>query len=331
MKVLILTDHHKHSNQNSVYGLAARLSAHADCDTVYLASRGSSENDDFFKHKSSLAIKGIVIHSHTDFNGAQQEFKTELVAIDLKTIDFIWLRLARPLDTDFFDHLLSNFKSNHIFNHPRGISEAGSKAFLLNFPQLCAPMIKCTTMEDILYFSKKYTIVLKPLDNYGGKGIVKIENGKIWEGNNDFSLEEYTPILQDELDKGGYLGMKYLKNVGRGDKRIIVVNGKIVGASLRKPQKGSWISNASQGASSHRTRITKEERHIAQVLSPKLKEYGVVMYGFDTLTDDNGKRVLSEINTASIGGVVQSEELSGQPVVQRVVDGLCDYMNDILK
>ena len=51
-------------------------------------------------------------------------------------------------------------------------------------------------------------------------------------------VNRYQKQIQD-----GYLAMKYLQNVTLGDKRIIVVNSKIMGAVLRKPpdDSGPWF------------------------------------------------------------------------------------------
>ncbi|HXR82408.1 MAG TPA: hypothetical protein VN763_15890, partial [Saprospiraceae bacterium] len=50
-------------------------------------------------------------------------------------------------------------------------------------------------------------------------------------------------------------------------------------------------------------------------------------YGFDTLIDDDGKRVLSEINTMSVGGLMPLQEMSGRPVVEEAARGIWDYVS----
>ena len=51
-----------------------------------------------------------------------------------------------------------------------------------------------------------------------------------------------------------------------------------------------------------------------------------MIFGFDTLVDDDGRRVLSEINTLSIGGLMPLQEMSGKPVLKRVAELLWDYV-----
>ena len=119
--------------------------------------------------------------------------------------------------------------------------------------------------------------------------------------------------------------VKYLKNVTQGDKRIIVVNGKIMGASLRLPPEGSWICNASMGGSSYAAEVDKDEENIISVINPVLSKMGIVMYGIDTLVNDERRRVLSEINTTSIGGLPQIAGFRKKPVVEEAIDLIWKY------
>ena len=114
--------------------------------------------------------------------------------------------------------------------------------------------------------------------------------------------------------------MKYLKNVKQGDKRIVVVNGEILGASLRLPAENSWLCNVAMGGSSNVAQVEKEEEEIIQLINPTLSDKGIVMYGVDTLVSDDGKRVLSEINTTSIGGLPQIAAMNNLPLVEQAID-----------
>jgi glutathione synthase len=126
--------------------------------------------------------------------------------------------------------------------------------------------------------------------------------------------------VQYERQPITYLAVRYLKNVRQGDKRIIVIDGQVMGASLRLPAEQSWICNVAMGGSSHYTEVAPEEIEIIQSIDPMLSSNGVVMYGVDTLVGDDGKRVLSEINTTSIGGLPQIAQLTGEPIVRRGID-----------
>ena len=125
-----------------------------------------------------------------------------------------------------------------------------------------------------------------------------------------------------------YLGVKYLKNVSEGDKRIVVVNGKIIGASLRLPANGSWLCNVAQGGRSVSAEVTEAERKIVERVNVFLSRMGIAMYGVDTLVDDDGRRVLSELNTTSIGGVPQIARQTGLPLVDETVDQIIEFIKE---
>jgi glutathione synthase len=86
------------------------------------------------------------------------------------------------------------------------------------------------------------------------------------------------------------------------------------------------VCNVSQGGRSIGAGIEEEERVMIEKLNPVLASLGVVFYGIDTLTGDDGRRLLSEINTLSIGGLPRIAEYSGQPVIRRAADLLWGYI-----
>jgi glutathione synthase len=120
--------------------------------------------------------------------------------------------------------------------------------------------------------------------------------------------------------------VKFLKNVSQGDKRIVVVNGRIMGASLRLPPTDSWLCNVAKGGSSNFAKADSDEIDMIDKINPKLAEMGIIMYGVDTLVDDDGNRVLSELNTTSIGGLPQIAKLMGKPLVKEAADLIWNYI-----
>src|SRR5690606_35071471 len=116
-----------------------------------------------------------------------------------------------------------------------------------------------------------------------------------------------------------------------GDKRIVVVNGRIVGASLRKPAEGSWLCNVSLGGSSEASHPDEREKTIAARVHDALAPLGIGIFGMDTLVDDQGQRVLSEINTLSVGGVGPMERQHSLPISDYVADELIKYYEQTSK
>jgi glutathione synthase len=127
------------------------------------------------------------------------------------------------------------------------------------------------------------------------------------------------------LEEENLIAMKYLKNVKNGDKRIVVVNGKILGGILRKPQPDSWLCNTDKGGLPVISNITPEEEKICVIVNKDLAEKGQVIYGIDTLEDDDGTRILSEINTVNAGGLHELYEVD-ENLYQTVVQSIYDYI-----
>ncbi len=318
MKALILTDHTDHSAENSLYALASELAIHPTITSVNVATRKTEANDAFFNCVKPVDLWATEINQHFTYDAHPHHLEQDIQKVDHQQYDFVWLRMPPPLSEKFLIYLAKIFEDKIIINDPMGIRKTGTKAFLLNFKAECPPMKLCKSLQEIIAFSQEFPIVLKPLRAYGGQGIVKIENGKIFEAKSQRKLADF--MAQYEKAPQEYLAVKYLKNVGQGDKRIIVIDSHIMGASLRMPPKGSWICNAAMGGSSFITSPAPEEIEIVTSIDPVMRAHGIVMYGIDTLVDDNGKRVLSEINTTSVGGLPQIARLKGQPLVTKGVD-----------
>lgn len=324
--MLVLTDHKNHSKENSLYPLVKAVREHPRCLQLDVATRVNPLNNPFFQERRSKNLFVTKADESFQFHEDGRSFKKNVRKESVMAYDAVWLRMPPPLPKEFLDYLINSFPSQFIINSPRGIYETGSKEFLINFPELGPPMKICRSIEDIIEFKNRFPIVLKPFREYGGKGIVRIDGNQVWEGKQELTFDDFISKIQGSNIE--YLGVKFLKNVSQGDKRIVVVNGKIMGASLRMPPKDSWICNVAMGGSSGYAKPDADEIDIVDALNPKLAEMGIVMYGVDTLVGDDGRRVLSEINTTSIGGLPQIAKLQGKPLVKEAADLIWNYVTE---
>ncbi len=324
LKMLVLTDHTQHSKENSLYPLVHAMRQHPCCAQLDVATRGQEINDFFFKKHLVKPLFVNRVDADFAFHPKGLFFKRNLSRRSIFDYDVVWLRMPPPLSNEFLGFLIQEFSSTLFINDPAGIYETGSKEFLTRFPELCPPMQICRSVEDIIAFKNRFPIVLKPFREYGGKGIVRIDGDKVWEGKTEMELEGF--LQKSDRKNLEYLGVKFLKNVTRGDKRIIVVAGKIMGASLRLPAEDSWLCNVAMGGSSGFAEADENEVKIIDRIHPVLSKMGIVMYGVDTLVDDDGRRVLSEINTTSIGGLPQIAKLTGKPLLKEAADLIWNYI-----
>ncbi len=315
LSFLVLTDHRGHSDQNSVYSLVTTLAGDPRCAHVDVATRGDVRNQAFFGGGGARVL-GTRVRGALTYDPAGGAFARADTPLDPKAYDVIWLRLPHPVPAEFFAFLANLAPAGPaplVVNDPAGIAHTGNKAFLVNFPDWTPPVRLVRSAEEARDFARQFPLVLKPLRAYGGKGIVRIE------GPDDVAAVAFTEP---------YLAMKFLKHVSAGDKRILVVNGKFMAASLRLPAPGEWLCNVAQGGKSVSAELTPREYALIEALAPTLLEHGICFAGIDTLVGDDGQRVLSEINTLSIGGFPQAEAQTGRPILQQTIDELFAYCHD---
>ncbi len=324
LKMLVLTDHTNHSSENSLYPLVRALRNHPSCAQIDVATRGIKMNESFFKKLQPENLLVTRVSEEFSFHREGLNFEKNLSVKSVNDFDVVWLRLPPPLRKDFLAFLKQEFPNQLFINDPAGIYETGSKEFLMNFADLCPPMEICRSAKQIETFKNQFPVILKPLREYGGKGLIRIDGERVWEDGVESSFQDF--IANKKNADIEYLGVKFLKNVYQGDKRIVVINGRIMGASLRRPAEGSWICNVAMGGSSGFAKVDKDEEKIIEHINPFLSKMGIIMYGIDTLVGDDGKRVLSEINTTSIGGLPQIAHLTGKPLLEEAADLIWNYI-----
>lgn len=326
-RVLVLTDHRGHSDQNSLYAILRSMIKHTQCLHLDIASRGLAANDAFFDGMNATTLKGTKVDADFAFTSDGLHMTQGLKPLMVTDYDVLFLRLPRPISDEFLTWISEVFYKATIINDPRGIIETSNKRFLLNFPTVCPDTKLCTSIEDVLAEVDKYPIVLKPLKEYGGRGLLKIDGDRLDDGSSIYKTLDYLPTIEDQLHSDGYLSMRFLKNVSQGDKRILVVDGAIMAASLRLPAADSWLCNVAQGGTSVPAEVTDAERDMIATINDKLGDHGIFMYGADTLVADDGQRVLSEINSLSIGGWPQAEAQTGRPIIQNMIQKLFQYVD----
>lgn len=324
--MLVVTDHSTHNETNSLYQLCHALSHDPRCQQIWVCSRGVGANKDFFDGTAFAPIFASPVTAAFDFDKDGMYFHTTMVRLEPDAIDTIMVRMPQPFDKTFLMSLEKIVDAQYIINSPEGIVETATKEFLLQIPHLCPPSWMCHSMDEALVLSREEEIVLKPLLSYGGRGIVRLSRDFCWNGNDRFPIDQLTSFLSDE--QFPMLAMRFLKNVTLGDKRTVVVHKQILGSALRMPAPGSWMCNVAQGGHAVYAEPDEDEHAIEQQLTPLLYQKGVIMYGFDTLVNDDGRRVLSEINTLSIGGLMPLEELTGRPILSRTASLIWDNVGE---
>ncbi|MEG3123217.1 glutathione synthase [Sphingomonas sp. GB1N7] len=228
----------------------------------------------------------------------------EAVSLDLgDETDVVLMRQDPPFDLGYITatHLLERISHKTlVVNDPASVRNAPEKVFVLDYPQFMPPTLVTRSLDEARAFLAKHgEIVIKPLHGNGGKAIFKVGS----DGANLSALIEVFNMTWREP----HMIQAFLPDVAKGDKRIVLVDGEVVGAINRLPGEGEIRSNLAVGGSAVKTELTDKEREICAVLGPELKKRGLLFVGIDVI----GGQWLTEINVTSPTGLVAIDRFDG--------------------
>ncbi|MEJ2043439.1 MAG: hypothetical protein P8X74_02730 [Reinekea sp.] len=328
MHCLILTDHRYHRSFDSVYLLAQQLALQPHIQ-VSVVSIGHSENAfRIFNYKTS-SLLAVSPSGQFSFADRDNCFSSGLQEVALSEVDFVLPRLL-PFNAVILKRFERLFRNAQFINTPEGIIETESKAFLLNVADLCPSIKLCTSLAEVKALLDQGDIVLKPLYSYGGKENILLTRQCCIYQQRKMSWDAIQPSLKQRFEAGEqWLAMDYLPDYSKGDKRVLVVAGKVIGATLRLPAPSQWLCNVSSGGKSIRTDITRQEMDMASQLAVLLDSKGIRMFGMDTLPGPGDVRYLSEINTLCPGGFHTLYHRLQQPqAVEMAIAMLVQFMGN---
>jgi glutathione synthase len=222
--------------------------------------------------------------------------------LDLAAVDVILLRQDPPFDLAYITstHLLELLPPNVlVVNDPASVRNAPEKLFVMNFPQLMPPTLITRDKKLIEAFRDTHEeVVMKPLFGHGGAAVFKLAR----EDQNFGSLYDMFAATFREP----WVVQRFLPQVSRGDKRIILIDGVAAGAVNRVPAEGDIRSNMVRGGAAAAAELTSREREICATLGPELSRRGLVLVGIDVIDG-----YLTEINVTSPTGVRAIKRLGG--------------------
>ena len=236
-------------------------------------------------------------------------------AVALADLDAIVMRKDPPFDSEYFyaTHLLEQAERDgaRVFNRPRALRDHPEKLAILEFPQFIGPTLVTRDEADVKRFHAEHgDIILKPLDGMGGMGIFRV-------GPDGLNLGSITETLNRGRAQTVML-QRYLPEIVRGDKRILVIGGVPVPYALARIPQGSEIrGNLAAGGKGVAQPLSARDREIAEALGPVLAARGLLLVGLDVIGDS-----LTEINVTSPTCFREITEQTGFDVAGCFVDAL---------
>ena len=201
------------------------------------------------------------------------------------------IRQNPPFNMNYINstYFLDNVDSKKVINKPSAIRNVSEKFYSSKF------------------FKKYKQIVLKPVDGYAGNNIL-------------FLIKNFPRIkVLKFLKKYNHIMVqKYLSKVKYGDKRVFIINGKVKGAIKRVPEKGSSLSNISQGGKAFKANLSKKEINISSLIGKHLKKDNIFFAGIDLIDGS----LIGDINVTSPTGLPQFRNLTGKNLAE-------DFWNEL--
>nr|WP_321359816.1 glutathione synthase [uncultured Hyphomonas sp.] len=227
----------------------------------------------------------------------------EAVTLDLaKDIDVVLMRQDPPFDLSYITacHMLELISGETlVLNDPEGVRSSPEKILPLMFPDLMPPTLVSRDPAAIEDFRDRYKdIIVKPIYGHGGAGVFRLKED---DSNLDSLLELFFSNSREPV-----MVQAFLPAVSEGDKRIMLVDGKAVGALNRRPQSGQVRSNLVVGGTAEKSDLSEADKRICEAIGPELRQRGLVLTGIDVI----GGR-MTEINVTSPTGVQAIRKLSG--------------------
>ena len=233
--------------------------------------------------------------------------------LDLSTADIVLMRQDPPFDMAYITatHLLEHIHPGTlVVNDPREVRNAPEKLFVTHFDGVLPETLITSDRDEIEAFRKRHEdIIIKPLFGNGGADVFHIAPG---DENLNALLEMFTAKYREPI-----IVQRYLPEIRRGDKRIILVDGEPAGAVARIPAEGDARANFHAGGRARKTVLTAREREICAAIGPALRERGLVFVGIDVIGNH-----LTEINVTSPTGIQEINRLDGIEIEKQVWDAI---------
>ncbi len=285
IKVAILMDDIANINPKKDSSLAMMLEAQRRNWEIY-----TFDTTDLFAKKDYVFANAsktqVVDNPNAWFN------KKLSKVIALAEFDVILMRKDPPFNMDYVyaTYLLEQAENTGvlIINKPQSLRDANEKLFALNFAH-CMPKTLVSNNQNQLksFIEDQRIAVVKPLDGMGGHNIFKFKTG---DSEMDSTLRRLT-----NNEKRPIMAQEFLTDIAKGDKRILLINGKPIDYALaRMPVKGSFKGNLAAGAIGVGQALSMRDYWLCEQIAPTLRAKGLLFVGLDVIGD-----YITEINVTS--------------------------------
>jgi glutathione synthase len=233
----------------------------------------------------------------------------------LECFDVVLMRKDPPFNMQYlYSTYLLELAERHgarVINRPKSLRDYNEKLSILRFPELIAETLVSSSESELREFLTDHSdIIVKPLDAMGGASVFRLRTG---DPNIGAVLETLT-----EYGARTIMAQKYIAEIAKGDKRILVIDGKPVPYALaRIPRPGETRGNLAAGGKGMAQPLSARDREIAEALGQTLKDDGLMLAGLDVIGD-----YLTEVNVTSPTCMREIADQTGFNVAAMMIDAL---------
>jgi glutathione synthase len=272
--------------------------------SVFLANEIQSKYKIFYYDPKDLSIinskviaKGFFIKF--DYNNKKFFKILKKQKLNLELCKFILIRQDPPFNLEYISttYILDQIKHKvKIINDPTSIRNVSEKLYSAKYQKFMPETIFSQNLDEIKsFFKRNKKVIVKPIHSYSGNDILLM---------NSYNSKTINKFIKKH---DHIMCQKFLPKISKGDKRVFIINGKVVGAISRVPKKGSFLSNMSKGAVPINIKLTKSELKISKFISKDLKKENIFFAGIDFID----QKLNGDINVTSPTGLKSYYDLSG--------------------
>jgi len=231
-------------------------------------------------------------------------------------IDALFLRKDPPLNYEVIELLAPISDKLTVINDPGSLILGNSKLYTLNFTELIPETHISRDPKRLRKIIDTFggDMIIKPLGRFGGEGVIKVSSRD--PENLNSLINFYVKAFKPYPERDAIMVQEYLKEVKeKGDVRILMLNGEILGAMSRKSPEEGFRTNIHAGGLAFKHTITEKEKEICDIVGRRLVKDGLQFVGLDII----GERLI-EINCVSPGGIPRINQLDNKKLEVPVID-----------
>ena len=235
--------------------------------------------------------------------------------VPLEFFDAVMMRKDPPFDAEYYYATIllerAEAQGARVINAPRALRDWNEKLSILRFPQFAPATLVTRDPARVHAFVEKHgDVILKKLDGMGGTMIFRVRAD---DPNRNVIVETMVGEAAHSI-----MVQKYVPAIAKGDKRVLVIDGKPFPYCLaRIPKAGETRGNLAAGGTGVAQPLSARDREIGEVVGAELVKAGITFAGLDVIGD-----FLTEVNVTSPTCIVEIAQQTGENAAKPLLDAV---------